>query len=92
MPTHVCIVQEIEISDTLPVTAFGCAIPHIEPRYVKVTPTAMSSYLPSMGGVYAGNLNCHGLILTREMPRRQYGRHVVKRGPVKVVLCQVLRA
>ena len=33
----VFLVKEIEISDTLPLMAFGCNIPYIEPRYVEVT-------------------------------------------------------
>lgn len=35
------LVKEIEISDTLPLMAFGCSLPYIEPRYVKVTWTCV---------------------------------------------------
>ena len=40
-----------------------------------------------MGGV--GNLNCHGLILMKEILRRQFGQQGAEQEPVKV-LPQVL--
>ena len=37
-----------------------------------------------------GNLNCHGLILMKEMQRKQYGQRVVGQEPVRVALPPVL--
>lgn len=44
----VFLVKEVEISDTLPLMAFGCSIPYVEPRY-DVEVTRFVSLLPLMG-------------------------------------------
>lgn len=41
----VFLVKEIEISDTLPLMAFGCNIPYIEPRCVEVTGFVSHCYI-----------------------------------------------
>ena len=38
------------------------------------------------------NLSFHGLILMKEMPKKQYGRHAAEQGPVKPAPFQVLQA
>lgn len=85
----VFLVKEVEISDTLPLMAFGCSIPYVEPRY-DVEVTRFVSLLHKWGIVV--NLNFRGLILMKEMPRKQFGQHVAEQGPVKLAPSQVLQA